>query len=81
MGDAATAELFDLLRDTREDIGKLTGILERVEKDHTDHEKRIKDLELKDARRGGILATIAIVASALGSAFGWIFKSIFAGGS
>ena len=77
MSDEAAKELYGLVRDIKAEMAAQTVILQRMEKELADKEKRIKDLELKDARRGGIMATIAIVASALGSAFCWIIKSPF----
>ncbi|MBR4654123.1 MAG: hypothetical protein IKO72_12265 [Kiritimatiellae bacterium] len=77
MSDEAAKELYGLVRDIKAEMAAQTVILQRMEKELADKEKRIKDLELKDARRGGIMATIAIVASALGSAFCWIIKSLF----
>ena len=76
MGESETSELFGLVRELKAALAAQTAIMERVEKDLADKEKRIKDLELKDARRGGIMATIAIVASALGSALAWVFKAV-----
>jgi len=80
MGESETSELFGLVRELKAALAAQTAIMERVEKDLADKEKRLKDLELKDARRGGIMATIAIVASALGSAFCWVIKAVFGGG-
>jgi len=80
MSDEAAKELYGLVRDIKAEMAAQTVILQRMEQEMADKEKRIKDLELKDARRGGIMATIAIVASALGSAFCWIIKSLFGGG-
>ena len=80
MSDEAAKELYGLVRDIKAEMAAQTAILKRMEAELADKEKRLKDLELKDARRGGIMATIAIVASALGSAFGWIIKAVFGGG-
>lgn len=80
MSDEAAKELYGLVRDIKAQMAAQTAIMERMEAELADKEKRLKDLELKDARRGGIMATIAIVASAVGSALVWMIKAVFGGG-
>ena len=81
MGETAISELFGLVRDMKAEIAAQTAILERMEADLKDKEKRIRELELENAKRKGIMAVIAAIGGIVGSIAVWIIKHFFGGGS
>jgi len=81
MGETAMNEVFRLVRDMKAEVAAQTAILERMEADHKDNEKRIRDLELENAKRKGIMAVIAAIGGIVGSLAVWIIKPFFGGGS
>lgn len=80
MGENSTAEMFGLIRELKAEIATQTAILERVEKDLTDKEKRIRELELENAKRKGIMAVVAAIGGVVGSIAVWTIKHIWGGG-
>ena len=73
-------EIFDRL-------GKIEQIVARIDErtkgdsdKHADHEKRIRSLEDKEARRGGIIAALTTIGSAVGAALMWLVQH-FTGGA
>lgn len=64
-------EIFSRLREIGEGVVRIDERTRRMDEEmknhHKDHEKRIRVLELKEARRGGFVAAISAVGSAIGS--------------
>ena len=81
MGETAISELFGLVRDMKAEITAQTAILERMESDLKDKENRIRELELENARRKGIMAVVGAIGGVVGTVAVWIIKHIFGGGS
>ena len=79
MGEEATSELFGLVRDLKAEISAQTAILQRMEKDLEDKEKRIRELELESARHKGVVAVVAAIGGVVGSIAIWIIKHIWGG--
>ena len=73
----------------REIFARLSGIektLARIDErtasmaaSHADHEKRIRALEDRDARRGGVLAALTTIGSAVGAAITWLVQHFMGG--
>ena len=80
MGDESTNELFGLVRELKAEIAAQTAILQRMEKELEDKEKRIRELELESAKRKGIMAVVAAIGGVVGSIAVWIIKHIWGGG-
>ena len=81
MGENASSELFGLVRELKAEIAAQTAILERVEKDLDDKEKRIRELELEGAKRKGIMTVVGVIGGAVGTIAVWIIKHLFGGGN
>ncbi len=73
-------ELFGLVRELKAEIAAQTAILQRMEKELEDKEKRIRELELESAKRKGIMAVVAAIGGVVGSIAVWIIKHIWGGG-
>ena len=83
MADNAT-EIFDRLRSIEATVVRIDERESHMMSDHrdikaqvTDHEKRIKNIEIKDAKRSGFLAAIITAASIVVNGAIWIVKHIF----
>ena len=76
MGDV-NSEIFGRLTRIEQDVA--------VIKERTtflpDHERRIRDLEAKEARRGGVIAALSTICSVVGAAFMWLMQHFIKGGS
>ena len=81
MSEEATNQLFNLVRGLEAAIAAQTAILQRMEKELEDKEKRIRELELESAKRKGIMAVVAAIGGIVGSIAGWILKYLFGGGN
>lgn len=81
MGDETAKELFGIIRELKAEISAQTAILQRMEKELDDKEKRIRELELENAKRKGIMAVIAAIGGIVGSIAVWIIKHFFGGGN
>ena len=61
-------------------IDERTARMDReMNEHHADHEKRIRALEAKESRRGGVLAALTTVGSAVGAAITWLVHRITGG--
>jgi len=80
MNEDSTNELFRLVRELGAEIAAQTAILQRMEKELEDKEKRIRELELESAKRKGIMAVVAAIGGVVGSIAVWIIKHIWGGG-
>ena len=80
MDEVAASEMFGLVRELKAEITAQTAILQRVEKELEDKEKRIRELELESAKHTGIMAVVAAIGGIVGSVAVWIIKHIWGGG-
>ena len=80
MDEVAASEMFGLVRELKAEITAQTAILQRVEKELEDKEKRIRELELESAKHKGIMAVVAAIGGIVGSVAVWIIKHIWGGG-
>lgn len=78
MGD--NAEIFERLGKIEQTCARIDERTERHDKDHSDHEARIRALERDSDKRKGMIATLSLFSSIIGGALVWIFKHIFGGG-
>lgn len=79
MGEDSTNQLFDLVRDLTAKVAALTAIIERAEKAEEERDKRIRDLELENAKRKGIMTVVAAIGGIVGSIAVWIVKHLWGG--
>ena len=79
MGEESTNQLFDLVRDLTAKVAALTAIIERAEKAEEERDKRIRDLELENAKRKGIMTVVAAIGGIVGSIAVWFVKHLWGG--
>ena len=79
MNEDSVNELFRLVRELGAEIAAQTAILQRMEKELEDKEKRIRELELESAKRKGIMAVVAAIGGIVGSIAVWIIKHFWGG--
>ena len=76
-------EIFGQLRIINERTARIDERTKRMDEDaknhHTDHEQRIHALEIKEAQRGGFIAAISAVGSAIGSVLTLIVNHFIGG--
>ena len=67
-------------------LGKIAQTLARIDErtknmadKHSDHEKRIRDLERDNDKRKGMMAALSLFSSVVGGVLVWLFKTIFGG--
>ena len=76
MGDNAISELFGLIRELKAEVAAQTAILQKMEKELADKEERIRDLELENAKRKGIMTVVAAIGGIVGTIVAWLFKHL-----
>ncbi len=76
MSDEATRELFDLVREIKSDIAKLSTVVTLAESVRQDHEQRVRVLECKEAKRSGILAAASVIGGLVVTVLGWLVKKL-----
>lgn len=79
MSENAISELFGLVRELKAEVAAQTAILHRMEKEIDDKDKRIRDLEMENARRKGITTVVAAIGGVVGTAAAWIVKHLMGG--
>jgi len=79
MGENAITELFGLIRDLKADVAAQTAILERVEVELKDKDERIRNLELENARRKGVMTVVAAIGGIVGTIVAWLFRHLIGG--
>lgn len=76
-------EIFHKLGDIGERVVRIDERTKRMDEEmknhHKDHERRLRVLELKEARRGGFVAAISAVGSAIGSVLTLLFNHFIGG--
>lgn len=79
MGDNNT-EIFERLSRIEQTLARIDERTKNFDDRSQDHEKRIRSLEEKEARRGGVIATLTAIGSAVGAALTWIVHHLIGGG-
>ena len=74
-------EIFDRLGRIEQAVARIDERTARHDAAHSDHERRIRALEEKEARRGGVMAALAAAGSALGAAITWVIHCLTKGGN
>lgn len=73
-------EIFERLSKIEQTLARIDERTARADSNHSDHERRIRSLEDKEARRGGIMATLTTIGSAIGAALMWLIQHLTQGG-
>ena len=73
-------EIFDRLAKIEQIVARIDERTKNDSDKHSDLEKRIRSLEDKEARRGGIMATLTTIGSAVGAAIMWLIQHLTQGG-
>ena len=74
------AEIFERLSRIEQTCARIDERTARHDREHDDHEKRIRELEAESAKRKGVMAALSLFSSIVGGALVWLFKAIFGGG-
>lgn len=75
------AEIFERLSRIEQTCARIDERTERHDRDHSDHEDRIRALERESDKRKGVLAALSFFSSVVGAVLAWVFKAIFGGGN
>lgn len=81
MGENSTSEIFERLSRIEQACARIDERTERHDRDHSDHEGRIRALERDNDKRKGVMAALSLFSSIVGGALVWLFKHIFGGGN
>lgn len=73
-------EIFDRLGKIEQIVARIDERTKNDSNTHADLEKRVRSLEDKEARRGGIMATLTTIGSAVGAAIMWLIQHLTQGG-
>ena len=73
------AEIFSRLGKIEQTCARIDERTARHDKEHDDHEKRIRELEQENSKRKGVIAALSLFSSVVGGALVWLFKSLFGG--
>ena len=79
MGD--DSEIFKRLSNIEQTCARIDERTERHDRDHNDHEERIRALERDNEKRKGVVAALSLFSSVVGGALVWLFKTLFGGAS
>ena len=74
-------EIFDRLGKIEQIVARIDERTQGYSDKHADLEKRVRSLEDKEARRGGIMATLTTIGSAVGAALMWLIQHLTTGGA
>ena len=77
---AENAEIFERLSRIEQACARIDERTERHDRDHSDHEGRIRALERESDKRKGIMAALSFFSSVIGASLVWLFKHVFGGG-
>ncbi len=75
----AEADIYERLRNIEATLARIDERTARHDTDHSDHEKRIRDLERDNDKRKGVMAALSLFSSVVGGVLVWLFKTIFGG--
>lgn len=73
------AEIFERLTRIEQIVARIDERTKMHDSAHSDHEKRIRDLERDNDKRKGMIAALSFFSSIVGAALAWIFKAVFGG--
>ena len=83
MGDQNTTEIFKRLSSIEQIVARIDERTKNLDERtkahdsvHNDHECRIRELEAKEARRGGIIAALTTIGSAVGAGLMWLIQCL-----
>lgn len=72
MGD--NAEIFERLARIEQTLARIDERTAHHDKEHNDHEARLRRLEEKEAKRSGVLAAASIIGGLIVSGLAWLVK-------
>ena len=75
-----TTEIFERLSRIEQGVARIDERTERHDRDHSDHEQRIRALERDNDKRKGVMAALSFFSSIIGGAIVYVFKVLFGGG-
>lgn len=75
------AEIFERLSRIEQIVARIDERTKAHDSAHSDHEKRIRDLERENDKRKGMIAALSFFSSVVGAALAWLFKVLFGGAS
>lgn len=74
-------EIFERLSKIEQTLARIDERTARYDTAHDDHERRLRSLEDAEARRGGIIAALTAIGSAVGAALTWLVQHFIGGGN
>ena len=78
---AAESEILERLSRIEQGVARIDERTKRHDRDHSDHEERIRALERESDKRKGVMAALSLFSSIVGGALVWLFKHLFGGGN
>ena len=79
MGESA--EIYERLNRIEQTCVRIDERTARHDRDHDDHEKRIRTLERESDKRKGVVAALSFFSSIVGAVLMWLFKAVFGSGN
>jgi len=73
------AEIYERLNRIEQTLARIDERTARQDQSHSDHERRIRDLERGRDRQTGFFAAVASLGGLIGAAATWLIKSFFGG--
>lgn len=77
---AESTETYERLSRIEQIVARIDERTERHDRDHSDHEGRIRALERDNDKRKGVMAALSFFSSLVGGALVYLFKVLFGGG-
>lgn len=78
---AESTETYERLSRIEQIVARIDERTERHDRDHSDHEGRIRALERDNDKRKGVMAALSFFSSLVGGALVYLFKVLFGGGN
>lgn len=75
----ADAEIYERLGKIEQTLARIDERTKGMADKHSDHEKRIRDLERDNDKRKGVMAALSLFSSVVGGVLVWLFKTLFGG--
>lgn len=76
-----STETYERLSRIEQIVARIDERTERHDRDHSDHEGRIRALERDNDKRKGVMAALSFFSSLVGGALVYLFKVLFGGGN
>ena len=80
MAETAEAKIFAKLDKVNDTLARIDERTKSFAMQNADHEKRLRSLEEKEAKRGGVIAALTTIGSALGAGITYLVHHFFGGG-